>query len=61
MVFALLPKSSQQTIDKQYTVFMQENLKDILEATERYDGMLAHISADDKGVSFDDNKYLSSC
>jgi hypothetical protein len=51
MVFALLPKSSQRAFDKHYAMFMQENLKDIVGSIVRYDGMLAHISADDKGVS----------
>jgi hypothetical protein len=51
MVFALLPKSEYAPTDKQYGSFMQENLTDIVESVARYDGMLVHLSSDDKGVS----------
>lgn len=50
MVFALLPKSEYPPSAKQYGTFMQDNLSDIIEATARYDGMLAHLSSDDKGI-----------
>ena len=51
MVFVALPKSPIPPGDKRHLDHMQANLRDVILATEKYDGMLAHLSSDDKGVS----------
>jgi hypothetical protein len=51
MVFVALPKCALPPGDKGHLDHMQSNLRDIILATEKYGGMLAHLSSDDKGVS----------
>lgn len=52
MVFVKLPPPPSAALDLQYAEYMQSNLSDVIRIIAQYDGMLAHLSSDDKGVSF---------
>jgi hypothetical protein len=51
MIFVLLPVPPSTALDDAYAAYMQANLMDIIRIISQFDGMLAHLSSDDKGVS----------
>lgn len=52
MMFIKLPMGNVTPSDPQYGKLLQEGCADIIQCIANFEGMLAHISYDDKGVSF---------
>jgi hypothetical protein len=52
MAFIKLPMGKTKPSDPIYATLLQKNGEEIIKAIAKFDGMLAHISYDDKGVSF---------
>ena len=52
MMFIRLPMGDANTLQHNYHDLLQDSCVDIIQAVANFDGMLAHLSYDDKGVSF---------
>jgi hypothetical protein len=51
VAFIKLPMGTTKSSDPIYTTLLQKNGEEIIKAIAKFEGMLAHISYDDKGVS----------
>jgi hypothetical protein len=51
MVFIKLPMADAKPSEPCYFTLLQEGCADIIQTVATFEGMLAHISCDDKGVS----------